>query len=79
MIILSILTSGSCVGLLANKVHTNDQLEVTEYAPRLDFKALCAKLKIFSSILKARNENEQLVFTLQTGKNSWSLSLQTKM
>lgn len=31
--ILSILTSGSCIGLLANRLHTNDQLEVTGYSP----------------------------------------------
>lgn len=51
--ILSILTSGSCTGLLANGLHANDQLDMTEYSPGLDFKALCEQLKIFSSILKA--------------------------
>lgn len=30
---LSILTSRSCFGLLANRLHTNDQLEVTEDSP----------------------------------------------
>lgn len=54
--ILSILTSGSCIGLLANRLHANDQLDMTEYSPGLDFKALCEQLKIFSSILKAGQE-----------------------
>ena len=31
--ILSILTSGSLIGLLANRLHANDQLEVKEYSP----------------------------------------------
>lgn len=31
--ILSILTSRSRIGLLANRLHTNDQFEVTEYSP----------------------------------------------
>ena len=52
--ILSILTPRSYIGLLANRLHANNQLEVTEYSPWLDFKALCEQLKILSSILKAR-------------------------
>lgn len=77
---LSILTSRSCIGLLANRLHTNDQLEVTEDSPWLDFKALCAKLKIFSCILKASNAKEHPARILtHLGKNSWSLSLQTKI
>lgn len=31
--ILSILTPGSRIGLLANRLHANNQLEVTEYSP----------------------------------------------
>lgn len=56
----------SYIGLLANRLHANNQLEVAEYSPWLDFKALCEQLKILSSILKP------------DGKNSWPLSLQTK-
>ena len=52
--ILSILTPRSCIGLLANRLHANHQLEVTEYSPWLDFKVLCEQLNILSSILKAR-------------------------
>lgn len=45
--ILSILTLGSCIGLLANRLRTNNQLEVTEYSPWLGSKALREKLKMF--------------------------------
>lgn len=37
--VLSILTSGSRIGLLANRLHTNDQPEVTEYSPGRDSKS----------------------------------------
>lgn len=50
--ILSILTLGSCTGLLANRLHANNQPEVTEHSPGLNLGALCVKLEIFASIVK---------------------------
>lgn len=67
--ILSILTLGSCTGLLANRLHANNQPKVTEHSLGLNLGALCVKLEIFASIVKQDEKRYKLSF--HTGREDF--------